>query len=145
MKSRNQPAAKRRSLRRGAEVLVRTVVEVLQGWLSVQKDGGLWTCCKALEGQSRNRTKRWCVAASTDALVLRQSSTPALQKKTISGWSCSKAFEGAKAQSGNGTKRLRLTASRARLGAEMERALGPARVAAHRKKQGRFLELLQGL
>ena len=67
------------------------------------------------------------------------------EKKTISGWSCSKAFEGAEAQSGNGTKRLRLTASRACLGAEMEHALGAARVAARRKRQGRFLELLQGL
>ena len=67
------------------------------------------------------------------------------RKKTISGWSCCKAFEGAKGQSRNGTKRLRLTASRARLGAETEHALGAARVAARRKRQGRFLELLQGL
>ena len=114
-----------------------------------KRRGRLWSCCRALErakGQSRNRTKRQCLAASTDALVLgRQSSTQALGSARVAEQRKRRYAKPFKGQSRNRAKRLRLTASRARLGAETEHALGAARVAARRKRQGRFLELLQGL
>ena len=49
-------------------------MEMLQGWLSVEKDDvrrcRLWSCRGAFEGakgQSRNHTKRLCLSASRDA------------------------------------------------------------------------------